>query len=207
MYGMGRALPKDDEQAAAWYRKAGEQGHLGAQCGLEQMYAEGRGVPNDNEQAAAWYRKAAEQGNPIAQRELGGMYLEKDNAKALGWIRRAAEQGDALSQVVLAQMFEKGWGTPQDDEQAAAWYRKAAEQKDFPAATAHAKEALLRICAPEQGKKEVAEANKTQFSYFDGINQVYVDPWPLHREIFRQTGGQPNVLRNTIFTMKPDTID
>lgn len=45
------------------------------------------------------------------------------------------------------------------------------------------------------------------FSYHDGINQVYVDPWPLHRAIFRATGGDPMALRNTIWAMKPDTTD
>ena len=56
-----------DAQAALWFPKAAEQGHVGAQCNLGVLYDEGQGVPQNHTQAAAWYRKAAEQG-------LGPMY-------------------------------------------------------------------------------------------------------------------------------------
>ena len=41
MYEEGQGVPKYDEQAAAWYRKAAEQGHADAQFNLGTMYAEG----------------------------------------------------------------------------------------------------------------------------------------------------------------------
>ena len=40
----------------------------------------------------------------------------------------AAEQGHAKAQHLLALMYAKGWGVPQDDAEAAKWFRKAAEQ-------------------------------------------------------------------------------
>ncbi|HBX42487.1 MAG TPA: hypothetical protein DEH27_01140, partial [Deltaproteobacteria bacterium] len=73
-YRKGEDLPKNDAEAAKWYRKAGEQGVADAQATLGQMYREGEGVPKDDAEAAKWYRKAGEQGVPDAQASLGQMY-------------------------------------------------------------------------------------------------------------------------------------
>jgi hypothetical protein len=43
-------------------------------------------------------------------------------------LQERAEQGDASSQAVLAHMYLKGEGVPQDYTEAAKWYRKAGEQ-------------------------------------------------------------------------------
>ena len=51
MYDEGRGVPRDDQQAVAWYRKAAEKGDAKAQYKLELMYAAGRGVPNGDHQA------------------------------------------------------------------------------------------------------------------------------------------------------------
>ena len=58
-YAQGRGVPKDDQQAAAWYQKAAEQGMAYAQTALGTMYEQGIGVTQDDQQAAAWYKKAA----------------------------------------------------------------------------------------------------------------------------------------------------
>ena len=71
MYFEGRGVSQDDAQAAAWYRKAAEQGYAEAQSNLGEMYVKGQGVPQDYEQAVAWTRKAAEQGNAGGQTNLG----------------------------------------------------------------------------------------------------------------------------------------
>ena len=59
MYATGRGVPEDLAEAAAWYHKAAEQGHVSAQFNLGAMYATGRGVPEDLAEAAAWFRLAA----------------------------------------------------------------------------------------------------------------------------------------------------
>ena len=43
---------------------------------------------------------------------------------------KTAEQGFAAAQSNLGDMFNKGWGVPQDDAEAAKWYRRAAVQGD-----------------------------------------------------------------------------
>jgi uncharacterized protein len=56
MYERGQGAPQDYAQAAAWFRKAADQGFdLAQQSGL--------GVPQDYVKAALWYQKAADQGN------------------------------------------------------------------------------------------------------------------------------------------------
>ena len=99
MYYNGQGLPKDDQQAVAWYRKAAEQGHALEQYLLGNMYAFGNGVPKDEQEAAAWYRKAAEQGDDGAQNSLGKMYdngrgVPKDAQSAYSWWLLASAQGN-----------------------------------------------------------------------------------------------------------------
>jgi TPR repeat protein len=74
MYANGRSVPKDDAEAARWYRKAAEQGLADAQYNLGIAYRLGRGVPKDDAEAFRWFRQSAEQGTALAQAILGAMY-------------------------------------------------------------------------------------------------------------------------------------
>lgn len=67
---------KDDGQAAAWFRKAAEQGQVTAQGNLALFYRVGRGVPQDYAKALAWYQRAAEQGDAPAQNSVGTFYFQ-----------------------------------------------------------------------------------------------------------------------------------
>lgn len=60
--------------AAAWYRKAAEQGSAAGQVRLAALYRDGKGVEHDLVKAAEWYRKAADQGDASAQGTLGVLY-------------------------------------------------------------------------------------------------------------------------------------
>lgn len=90
-------MEQDYKEAAAWYRKAGEQGHAKAQYGLGGLYLLGFGVTEDYDRAAEWYRKAAEQGHANAQYDLGDLYslgkgVVQDHAAAAEWYRKAASR-------------------------------------------------------------------------------------------------------------------
>jgi len=63
LYGHGRDILLDHEQAAVWYRKAADQGDTEAQHTLGVLYGNGQGVPQDNAQAAFWLHKAAHDGD------------------------------------------------------------------------------------------------------------------------------------------------
>lgn len=60
-------------EAAAWFRRAAEQGDMNAQRSLGYMYAKGEGVPQNDAEALIWLRKAAEQGDLYSQRALDDM--------------------------------------------------------------------------------------------------------------------------------------
>jgi TPR repeat protein len=64
------AIPQD-EQAAAWFRKAADQGHCQSQFALGLSYGQGKGVARSEAQSVVWLRKAAELGHAGAQYHLG----------------------------------------------------------------------------------------------------------------------------------------
>jgi TPR repeat protein len=57
-------------------------------------------------------------------------YQSNDYPAALRLTRPAAEAGDARAQSLLALMYYRGRGLPQDDHAAAQWFRRAAEAGD-----------------------------------------------------------------------------
>lgn len=91
-----RQLTADYQQAAAWYRKAADEGNTEAQIHLADLYRDGRGVTRDMAQAVDWYRKAADHGDAGAQGTLGilysvGMGVTRDDVEAYYWLCLAAD--------------------------------------------------------------------------------------------------------------------
>jgi hypothetical protein len=60
-------------------------------------------------------------------------YQNNDYPAALRLVRPLAEAGDARAQSLLALMYYRGRGLPQDDRAAAEWFRRAAEAGDIAA--------------------------------------------------------------------------
>lgn len=95
-YAQGGGIAQDDQQVAAWYRKAAEQGNIAGEIHLAALYRDGgKGFPRDRTQAALWYRKAAEQGDADAQGTLGllcsmGLGVPQDDVEAYFWLDLAA---------------------------------------------------------------------------------------------------------------------
>jgi hypothetical protein len=101
-YAAGKGIPRDSRQlaadytqAAAWYRKAADQGNTVGQIHLGDLYRDGRGVSRDMAQAIVWYRKAADKGDAGAQGSLGllysvGMGVQQDYIEAYYWLSLAA---------------------------------------------------------------------------------------------------------------------
>jgi hypothetical protein len=58
-YALGYGLPKDDAQAAIWYRKAADQGNADAEFALGMNYDTGKGAPLDYAEAYFWLDLAA----------------------------------------------------------------------------------------------------------------------------------------------------
>lgn len=58
------------EDAVAWFKKAAEQGHVGAQLALANCYESGCGVEQSEQDAFLWYQKAADRGSIEAQEKV-----------------------------------------------------------------------------------------------------------------------------------------
>jgi len=76
--------------------------------------------------AAKEWRPLAEQGNPVAQFNLGLLYLDghgvpQSPVEAANWFRRAAEQDYTQAQHNLGAMYGSGQGVKRDLVQAYKW--------------------------------------------------------------------------------------
>jgi TPR repeat protein len=105
------ALPKDDEEAARWYRRAAEAGNVEAALNLGRMLKAGRGVPRDPAEAARLLRAAANAGNSRAQLELAELLLEgtgvsKDEIEAARLLRLAAAQPDGAEAIARLRVLD-----------------------------------------------------------------------------------------------------
>jgi len=99
-------------QAEAWYRKAAEQGHLGA---MKQLCFNDDGQVTD----LALCKKAAEQGNLDCQYALGELFegdqiywgekgllqMQRDLDEAVNWYRKAGEHGHLQAQAKLGYIY------------------------------------------------------------------------------------------------------
>lgn len=108
-YEDGRDVPKSDEEAVKWFRKAAEQGVAEGQYNLGFMYANGRGVSLSYDEAVKWHRKAAEQGNAWGQINLGFMYehgrgVPQSREDAINWYRKSAQQGNEKAKKALERL-------------------------------------------------------------------------------------------------------
>lgn len=124
---------KDYYNAAIWYRKAADQGHVEAQYIMGLLNTLGEGVPQSDYNAFYWYKKAAENGHVEAQMTVGDCYSDgrgvtQSDYHAFYWYKKAAEQGDPFAQTAVGICYEYGSGVSKNKTIALRWYRKAAAQ-------------------------------------------------------------------------------
>ena len=76
----GQGVPKNETEAAQWFRKAAEQGVPGAQTNFGLLLARGHGVPQDYVEAFKFFNLAAAQGhaNGAKNRDLIAPEMTKD---------------------------------------------------------------------------------------------------------------------------------
>jgi hypothetical protein len=136
MYQTGQGVAQDYVQAASWFRKAGEQGHIGAQSSLGLMYETGQGVARDYKQAVYWYRKAAEKGDSRAPFDLGRIYeagregVAMDYVEAHKWWNIAEANGEerARNSRILVERLMTPEQIAEAQRRAGVWM-KAHEKK------------------------------------------------------------------------------
>ena len=126
-------VAKDKAKAVKWWRKAAEQGHVGAMVRLGDCCRNGDGMDPDPAEAVKWWQTASEQGDAEAQYKLGMCYeegtgVEPDKAEAFKWYRTAAEQDNGYAMYALGKCYRDGIGVEQDLNEAMSWFKKAVEQ-------------------------------------------------------------------------------
>jgi TPR repeat protein len=138
LYARGRALPGKSKQenwkeASDLFQHSAAEGNAGAQYVMATAYTQGWfGVSRAPQDAVPLFRSAAEQGFPGAEFVMGDLYYKgklvtKDRAEAAKWYLRAADHEEAEAALIIALMYERGEGVPQDFPAAYMWYEFARE--------------------------------------------------------------------------------
>jgi uncharacterized protein len=87
----------------------------------------------DYNRALASWRPLAVQGNPVAQNNLGIMYLDgkgvpQNTSEAVRYLSLSAAAGSSLGQNNLGGLYRDGKGVPRDYGKASQWFAASASQ-------------------------------------------------------------------------------
>ena len=151
-HNVGQGLPEDPKKAREWFLKAAKQGYAVAQSNLAQHYMLGSGankfgidkvvkvkieeLPDGGDidfgEAVKWFSRAADQGYPLAQMNLGGLYLEgrgveQNTQLGVSLTRKAAEADEPLAQFNMGWLYFDGKAVKQDYKTAYSWFSLSAE--------------------------------------------------------------------------------
>ncbi len=107
------------------------EGNTESQLRLGTAYQYGLGVDVDGKTAEYWLKIAAGYGDPVAQTQLGLLYLqpgfEKSKDQAARWFMRAAGNGYAMAEHNLGLLYLRGLTVAADRDQAIHWFRRGAK--------------------------------------------------------------------------------
>jgi len=159
LYSKGRGVPKNEAEAANWFRKAAEQGHPQACFNLGRAYQFGHGVSASDEEALKWYGKAAARHVPEAEFAVGVLTVEQNPREGMKWIRKAARQGLPGAEAFLGIAYDKGIDVKQNERTAVKWYLLGANHGD-PTAQTHL--AVLY----EQGSKGIEQDSAEAYFWY-----------------------------------------
>ena len=134
LYESGLAVPKDYNQAKAFYESAIIQGHRNAHFNLALLLTNEQ-VPFSNlQQARNIMEVIAQQGDVEAQFVLATLMentlrnVGAQPAKAIHWLGQAANQGHSKAQFKLGMYYLKGQSVARSPQTAFNWFNKAAQQ-------------------------------------------------------------------------------
>ncbi len=123
------------------------------------MLGAGRGVAKDPDASRNWLTRAANAGLPMAQGQLGMMYLQgksvdKNRPEAVRWLRAAAERGYPPAQGLLGILYDEGNGVEKNPVEAQFWWSVGAKP-DPSSPLAKLREASReRLTAPQRAEVE-----------------------------------------------------
>lgn len=129
-FAEGDGVAQDYAEAARWYRRAAEAGHVLAQRNLGFLYASGKGVPRDFAEAERWFDKAAvEVGttDPLTAAVLSAARSESERARRTPSDSEPRAPSISEIQFATGQRYLTGKGVARDFVEAAKWFGLAAE--------------------------------------------------------------------------------
>lgn len=120
--------------------------------------------------ALALWRPLAVQGNPVAQNNLGIMYLDgkgvpQNMNEAVRYLSLSAAAGSSLGQNNLGLMHELGQGGKPDPFRAYMWYSLAADMGNMPNAVAHRNALWSRMTPAAQQQARQLSVNCKRANY------------------------------------------
>lgn len=100
---------KDFEGSAMFYKRAAETGHIRAMCSYGKCLYTGSGTAKDPAEAFRWFSRAADLNSPIAQYNLGvmylkGVYVQKDIKTAKEYFEKAVQNGHEDAAKILKKL-------------------------------------------------------------------------------------------------------
>jgi TPR repeat protein len=127
---------EQNEQAAAWLKKAAAQGHAEAEFHLAKMYSASGELQQDFGRAVELFESAAQRGHTPAIRvlvsayETGDLELIRNYDKAVAWLRAGVEARDIWSMQRLSRAYRNGdLGLRIDEDKAGELESMAARQR------------------------------------------------------------------------------
>ena len=110
MYSSGRGVPRNDEYAIDWFKKAATQGDLVSMHDLAVIYARAPGKLRNTGEALKWFRAAAEKGYARSQANLAYMLIEGDGTaqdlpQAKSWLDKAVAQHEPFGEFLLGKLY------------------------------------------------------------------------------------------------------
>lgn len=136
IYHFGSTLvSRNDAEAVAWLRRAGEAGDADAPFKLGTVIADGERVTRDLASARQLLAEAAKRGNLDGLVRLADVTAKmksthENAARQATTIRKSAEAGNVFAMTILARWYGVGYGLPKDEPAALRWYGRAAELGD-----------------------------------------------------------------------------
>ena len=182
-YDSGKEVPKDDKEAARWYRAAAQQGNASGQFNLGVLYNTGQGVSLDYQEALRWYKAAAAQGHAKAQYNLGLLYeqgvgVARDYKEAANWYKSSAANGFPYAYNNLGSLYTDGHGVPQNYIMAYMWYHISTllNTDKLGTDTSSSNKAIIsEVLSQSQIALAVDLASRCQKALYQNCDQLYAN--------------------------------
>lgn len=121
---------RDINKAAAWYRRAAENGNAAAQNMLGVLLSSGYGVTKNDKEAIFWTKKAIRAGDETAAFNLAMIYRDQENYKrAFHWVKRSIEMGSEDAYHELGLYYYFGLGVRRSPARAVQCFKKVIKAK------------------------------------------------------------------------------